>query len=58
MKRFFIGVDNRKALAMDNSLIAPVLSGHNFSFSGMTFWNEARSQYPKNFNKVSSLLFI
>ena len=26
-------------------------SGHNFSFSGLTFRNEAKSQYPKKFNK-------
>jgi hypothetical protein len=24
----------------------------NFSFSGLTFWNEARSQYPTKFNKL------
>jgi hypothetical protein len=45
---FSIGLDNQKALALFD---CPVFSGHHFSFSGLTFWNEARSQYPTKFNK-------
>jgi hypothetical protein len=47
---FSIGLDNQKALALFG---CPVFSGHHFSFSGLTFWNEARSQYPTKFNKLS-----
>ena len=46
---FSIGLDNQKALALFG---CPVFSGHHFSFSGLTFWNEARSQYPTKFNKT------
>jgi hypothetical protein len=49
---FSIWLDNQKALALFG---CPVFSGHHFSFSGLTFWNEARSQYPTKFNKVNLL---
>ena len=49
---FSIGVDNEKALALFG---CPVFSGLNFSLSGLTFWNEARSKYPTKFNKISTL---
>jgi hypothetical protein len=45
---FSIGLDNKKALALFGCL---VFSGHDFLFSGLTFLNEARSQYPTKFNK-------
>ena len=38
----------QKALALFG---CPVFSGHDFSLSGWTFLNEARSQYPTKFNK-------
>ena len=49
---FSIGVENEKALALFG---CPVFSGLNFSLSGLTFWNEARSKYPTKFNKISTL---
>ena len=52
---FSIGLDNQKALALFG---CPVFSGHHFSFSGLTFWNEARSQYPTKFNKWNYLLLM
>ena len=40
----------QKALALFG---CPVFSGHNFLFSGWTFLNEARSQYPTKCNKFN-----
>ena len=58
-KMFSIGLDNKKALALFSCPVSFgqnfLFSGHNFSLSAWTFLNEARSQYPTKFNKISCL---